>query len=128
MELKGILSGIIADTIKLGFNIAAANIASVKIETPPHIQPAPSGEKEQASQLEMEHQLLIAREALRKAKTVTNCGVCKKNIANAEKIINEDVMKTTKIIGVMNERNIKSWFDLDERTKEEIRKEAVERA
>jgi hypothetical protein len=56
---------------------------------------------------------------LKQAREKTKCGKCQRDIDNL--FIQNEIYK------IMEERGLKSWMDLDEKTKEEIKAEAERR-
>jgi hypothetical protein len=56
---------------------------------------------------------------LRRAREKTKCGKCQRDIDN--------LFIQNEIYRIMEERGYKSWLDLDEKTKEDIKKEAERR-
>ena len=129
---KAFLSGIISDAIRLGFNFAASQLSSPKIETPPYlkdIRHISHGKSEDLKVFtkELDKYIFEAKIALEKAKASTKCSYCVKSIEIIEEIIEEDILRKSKIMDIMEERELKSWMDLDDKTKEEIKKEVEKR-
>ena len=95
--------------------------------------PFGGGRSEESAERQTEAYISLMDEAerkIREAMDSTKCGVCRRDINDVLNVLSvkrEKLLDNSIIIRIMEERGLKSWGDLNEATKKEIREEVERR-